>query len=240
MRWEVRPKAMLLLCLTGLLLALPLLASLVGREFLRSSVGLVGEAMRDHGFREATGYLALSAVAFQLLLSARKRSTLVRKGSYAGWRAAHMLAGVGLILLIVVHTGGRWGVNLNGMLLSAFALVTVVGLTGKLAEAWMVERLSQRPERAAPFAWKGVLGAGGRPGTSLAPSDERGRAPVVRAPGSTTATLTALPLRNATWGPRRRVSSVAYVRTIWVGAHVLVTAALLALLLFHVLSVYYF
>jgi hypothetical protein len=226
MRWEVRPKALLLLCLGALLVASPLLTSLAGWDILRSSVGLVDAAMRNHTFREATGYLAVAAVVFQVTLAARKRSLLLRVGSYGGWRAAHMLAGVGLVLVVVLHTGGRWGVNLNGMLLSAFAVVTTAGLLGKLVEAWMVEQLSRRADRARAAAWTEMSGTA---------------SPAGRAQGRATAVLAAPVLRSVGWKPQGRAgTTVTVVRTVWLRAHVLVTAALLVFLLFHVLSVYYF
>jgi anaerobic selenocysteine-containing dehydrogenase len=69
-----------------------------------------------------------------MLLSVRKR-TGVRLGAYPKWRSLHVLVGVALLILVVIHTGGRWGVNLNGWLLMAFMLTTFTALVGKLLEA---------------------------------------------------------------------------------------------------------
>jgi hypothetical protein len=143
-----------------------------------------------------------------MLLSVRKR-TGARLGAYPKWRSLHVLVGVALLILVVIHTGGRWGVNLNGWLLMAFMLTTFTALVGKLLEA-----------RAA--AGRGAPAGAARPFSVLAPlRGERGS------------------VGAAAPAPRRGLS-VLVLRRAWLSTHVVVVVALLVLLGFHVLSVYYF
>jgi hypothetical protein len=234
-RWDARLGPQVVLSGAGLLLALPLLASAAGREFLRARVELVDDLVRNHRYRELTGYLALALVGFQLLLSARKRGALPLKGPYAGWRSAHLLVGVGLVLVIVAHTGGRSGANLNGLLLGAFLAVTFVGLAGKAAEAWLIERLTQigrgRPAAPAP-----VL-----PASGPALIDQAAVLTVPVGGGAAAALEARARMRSAGWGAGRPGGApLTRLRSVWLAAHVLIVCLMLVLLAYHVFSVYYF
>jgi hypothetical protein len=223
-RWEARERSQRRLCGLAAALAVPLAASFFGVETLRSWVAVVARAMESHTFREVTGYGALGLMVVQNLLALRKRTTWPVPGSYPGWRVVHMVLGVGLIAVVVAHTGGHWGVNLNGWLLGAFVVTTFTALAGKLAEARVTERLARRPPPASggalrPSWWMTARVASGRSWRAV-----RGAmAPfiVFRPPA----------------GPR---SPVTRVRAVWLPLHVLVVAALMVLLGFHVFSVYYF
>ena len=63
----------------------------------------------------------------------------------------HILIGATLIPLVGIHTGGRWGVNLNGLLLACLVGTIVIGVTGKIGEAWRLHRV----ERLGPSAGHG-------------------------------------------------------------------------------------
>jgi nitrite reductase (NADH) large subunit len=62
-----------------------------------------------------------------LLLSARKRITRFRIGSYSGWRVLHGTFGVGGLVALVAHTGFRIGDNLNMALMVAFLVSAATG-----------------------------------------------------------------------------------------------------------------
>jgi hypothetical protein len=242
MRWETRFTAQALLFGVALSLATPLLASLFGVEVLRERIVALVHLMDNHRFRELTGYAALTLILFELLLSLRKRTSLPLPVSFPRWRVAHMMTGVCLVLVIVVHTGGRWGVNLNGWLLSALILVTFVGLAGKLAEARRIERLTKATTRASTPTRRLVAYA---------------TVPVKRAAALAAAGL----LRVAPWRPGGTIEVVglawpgsnepaaaqqpkavplARMRARWLHTHIFLVAAVTVLLGFHVLSVYYF
>lgn len=212
MRWEARFRPQVVLSAVGVMLAIPLLASLAGAEFLRASVHGVGELMDSHRFREVSGYVGLTLIVFQNLLALRKRTPVPLKGSYSGWRGVHMLVGVALLLVVVIHTGGRWGVNLNGWLLGAFVGATFVALVGKLLEACLVERQRWRRPARAPS----------RPWALAALEPVFARVWSRRGPGGSVG------------------SPVTRLRTAWLGAHVLFVSALVVLLAFHIFSAYYF
>jgi hypothetical protein len=147
MRWEMNLWIQSALLAAGILIVVPLVASLLGFGFLREYVALFRQLMANHRFREVTGFIGLGFGLFQLLLSARKRTTLSFHLSYPRWRSIHVLAGVISLGVIVVHTGGRWGHNLNGLLLSAFTLTVFSALVGKVLEARLFERMRRKGRR---------------------------------------------------------------------------------------------
>lgn len=242
MRWDSRFMPHTILLGGALLLATPLIASLLGAEFLRDRVTWLGRLMERHRFREATGYIGLALILFELLLSLRKRTGLPIPGSFPGWRVVHMFTGAGLVLVIVIHTGGRWGVNLNGLLLAAFVAATFVGLGGKTLEARKIERLTRRAVTAsAPISRLRTL--------ILEPLRRAGA--VLRVGGVSLAMgrlSAAIDLAGAPWhGGRARITRqggkgvpLARLRIAWLHTHVVLVASLIVLLGFHILSVYYF
>lgn len=236
MRWDVRLRPQLILLGAAVTLVVPLLASLAGADVARAWIAAAGGLMDTHRVRELTGYLALSCVLAQAALSARRRTRLPLRGSYAAWRSLHMLLGVGLLGVVLVHTGGRWGVNLNGWLLTALLLVSFTALVGKALEARAVahqtpptsESAARRPAR--PFEALATLFA----------FAARGQRAVAAAEAALTGAAENVWIYRATPARPRRGTSLARLRTLWLHTHVLLVAALLVLLAFHVLSVYYF
>jgi hypothetical protein len=176
MRWEYRYAPLRVLLTIGVLLALPFVSSLMGKELLRGVVTPLDRLLEVHRYREVTGYLGLGLVLAALAISVQPgklRLPFLRRGS----RGAHIIIGLALLLVILLHTGGKWGTHLNGLLLWSLHLAIFTALTGKLLENRRME-----------------MGAGG----------------------------------------------VGGLRAVWLLIHLLAVAALLVLLMFHMLSVYYF
>jgi hypothetical protein len=242
MRWEARLTAQLFLCATGLLLSLPLMLSLAGGAQAGSWAGLADRVRDSHPFREVTGYLGLALIIAQSLLSVRKRTTLSVKGSYAGWRGFHILTGVGLVFVIAVHTGGRWGANLNGWLLFAFIIATFAALVGKLLEAALVEWLKRRPPQLGQPAWGRTAAVAGVIGAVFLVAAQGRLQPLASAAGGIIgAVAVVLPYWKLARGSRRaRGSPLTRLRGVWLAVHVLSVCILAVLLGFHILSVYYF
>jgi nitrite reductase (NADH) large subunit len=85
---------------------------------------------RSSLFRQVTGYTIVALFLVGLLLSARKRLSWFRWGSFGGYRALHTCLGLASVVALCVHTGLRFGSHLN------FALMTVfvgAALTGAVA-----------------------------------------------------------------------------------------------------------
>jgi nitrite reductase (NADH) large subunit len=83
---------------------------------------------RDPLLKQISGFTILGLSVLALLLSLRKRARrLDRLGGFDGWRLAHTVLGVLVILALVAHTGLRSGHGLNQLLLLGFAAMLLVG-----------------------------------------------------------------------------------------------------------------
>jgi hypothetical protein len=242
MRWETKLRIQTLLLGIGLLLAIPLVASLLGFDFLRRWIVVLGHLMEHHRFREVSGYVGLALGVFQVFLSLRKRTRFTFGISYPLWRAVHILVGVGILLVVVIHTGGRWGWNLNGWLLSAFILTVFVGLVGKVLEAGLIERLVQGSGRSDPLSLNTQV-VPGPPQYAFAalgyPPFPRTATAVAAARQGWAASAVARiwPQPSSDGGKR---SPLNRLRTLWLSLHIVLVSLFFSLLGFHILSVYYF
>jgi hypothetical protein len=214
MNWETRVSVQLLLLGIGAVLAIPLAASFVGYSLL-GDLSPVHAWMENRLFREVTGYVGLTLALLQIALSVRKRVEWNFPGpSFPTWRGFHILAGVAFLLVIVVHTGGRWGWNLNGWLQSVFVLAVFVGLAGKVWESWLLQSALHvvKPRLRRKYRRVSV----GQTQASM---------PIAAQPPAGAAQL------------RGKVNRA---RNFWLAAHIVLTAGFAVLLGFHVFSVYYF
>lgn len=214
MGWETKFSIQLGLFGLSLVLAMPLGMNLFGIESM-AHVASFNELTDDHLFREITGYAGLGIALLQVVFSARKRLEWNFPGpSFPAWRGFHILAGVAFLLIVVIHTGGRLGWNLNGWLQSAFILTVFIGLIGKVWETRLLAR-------ALPVVQP-------RPATHLPVA--AGQAVKPPMPPAATAGARASQVR----------SKINQARNFWLGAHIVLTSAFMTLLGFHVFSVYYF
>jgi hypothetical protein len=133
MRWEYRVGPLRSLLLLGVLLAMPHLSSLMGYELLRPAAQPLDRMLEVHRYREVTGYLGL-AMTLAALVLARSKPGIRVPFSRQTFRSAHIVLGLVLLIVIVLHTGGTWGSNLNGSLLASLLLTIFVALIGKLLE----------------------------------------------------------------------------------------------------------
>jgi len=210
--WETKFSIQLGLLLFSLVIALPLGFSIVGLELTVHAAEL-RSWFENHFFREVTGYVGLSLALLQAALSIRKRFEWNFPGpSFPAWRGLHILAGILLLAVVVLHTGGRWGWHLNSWLQTAFVLTVFVALAGKVWESRLLESvLSAVPAR--PVAAPGLQ------------TGHAEKSPV------------HVPRRS---NPAQIRSKVNFARKLWLGAHIALTAAFVVLIGFHVFSVYYF
>jgi len=214
MNWETKFAVQLALLGMGLVLAAPLVVALVGLEPV-AFLGPLREFTKDHLFREITGYLGLAVALLQVVFSVRKRVEWNFPGpSFPAWRGFHILAGVMFLAIVVIHTGGRWGWNLNGWLQSVFVTTIFIGLIGKVWESRLLERALPAAQQRPMSSLSTAVGQAVRPPM-----------PPAGAPGARVAQV------------RTRINRA---RNIWLGAHIVLTSAFVALLSFHVFSVYYF
>ncbi|HEX4997756.1 MAG TPA: FAD-dependent oxidoreductase [Terriglobia bacterium] len=82
---------------------------------------------RNSVWKQVTGFSLLGLTGLGMLLSARKRLRSFTRGDFGLWRAVHALLGVGALIVLVAHTGLRFGANLNAALMTVFALANLAG-----------------------------------------------------------------------------------------------------------------
>ena len=82
---------------------------------------------RESFWQQVTGFLLLGISLLGLLMSLRKRWTRLRFGSLASWRMLHGILGVTGLVVLVAHTGMRFGSNLNFALMIVFVVSNLGG-----------------------------------------------------------------------------------------------------------------
>jgi nitrite reductase (NADH) large subunit len=83
---------------------------------------------REELFKQISGFGVLGLFSVGLLVSVRKRTRVLdRAGRFDGWRLAHVVLGVLVILGLIAHTGLRLGNGLNFMLMASFSMMLLVG-----------------------------------------------------------------------------------------------------------------
>ena len=101
--------------------SMPVSASVRGARFAIEAL------WRSSLFRQTTGFVLVGLMVVGLLISARKRLSWFRWGSFAGYRAFHTWVGVLSVLALCGHTGLTLGNNLNFALMLTFIFASVVG-----------------------------------------------------------------------------------------------------------------
>ncbi len=98
------------------------------REMASAQEGLWPQRLWTDGFwKQLSGYVLLMLGFTALLLSLRKRWPRFVFGSFGGWRVAHVVLGLGMLGVLMLHTGLRLGNNFNFLLLISFLLLTTLG-----------------------------------------------------------------------------------------------------------------
>jgi len=119
------------------------------RELGSARDGLWPQRLWTDGFwRQVSGYTLLSLALAALLLSMRKRWLRFTYGDFGGWRVAHVVLGLSMLGVLVLHTGLRLGNNFNFLLLAGFFLLTKLGTVAGAAVA-----IERRPTRLSR-QWK--------------------------------------------------------------------------------------
>lgn len=94
----------------------------------------VDQFWRDGVIKQITGYTLMGIFLIGLLLSLRKRIKWFRFGHFAYWRVFHTAFGIIALLALFVHTGFRFGHNLNFWLMFTFVALNLLGaLAGVVA-----------------------------------------------------------------------------------------------------------
>jgi nitrite reductase (NADH) large subunit len=82
---------------------------------------------RNGLFKQISGFTLLGVSLLGLLMSLRKRIRKFTFGEFGMWRALHGVMGAGGLLVLVAHTGMRFGSNLNFALMLFVVLSNLAG-----------------------------------------------------------------------------------------------------------------
>jgi nitrite reductase (NADH) large subunit len=89
--------------------------------------GWLHRLWRDEFWKQVSGYSLLGMSAVALLMSLRKRVKRVSLGNFSSWRVMHVIVGAVAAVLLLAHTGGRAGANLNLALGASFIAAVLLG-----------------------------------------------------------------------------------------------------------------
>ncbi len=140
----MKPKFSTLIILTLVMAAilLPFAFSGLYMPAMRENAFDLLEVTRTDQYKMITGFTALALVIFEMVLTVRKRGRrwkITLPGSILLWRGLHIFLGVGLVAMILIHTGGATGKNFNAIFLWVFFGASVSALTGVVAETGVLE-----------------------------------------------------------------------------------------------------
>jgi len=81
---------------------------------------------RENIAKQITGYTAIGVMFIAALISLRKRIKAIKWFEYANWRLAHVILSVIATIALVLHSGMRFGSNLNFYLMAT--MISLIGL----------------------------------------------------------------------------------------------------------------
>ncbi len=96
----------------------------------------VSQLWHDSWAKQVTGFGLLGVTAIALLISLRKRLSKFALFDFSYWRVLHAGLGLVTLLLLLLHTGLRFGDNLNFYLMFCFVGIVIVGTVAGVVTAY--------------------------------------------------------------------------------------------------------
>lgn len=137
----------------GLLVAVA--APIPYAQSIQDPLRAIDQLWRDDLLKQISGYTLVGIAALGGLLSLRKRVRWFSLGNFGHYRALHTIVGTLSLVLLVAHTGFRFGANLNMALMSVFVGISAIG--GLAGVAAGVETRLSTSIGAAARRWRGPL-----------------------------------------------------------------------------------
>ena len=103
----------------------------------------ISEIWRNTVIKQITGYTLLSITLIGLVFSLRKRIPKFSLGKFGQWRLFHVAFGLASLIALFVHTGFRFGHNLNFWLMLSFITLNLLGAFAGMVSA-MEENTTSR------------------------------------------------------------------------------------------------
>jgi hypothetical protein len=100
----------------------------------------------------AFGFAGTGIIIFECLLSLRKKYPASRLGRVSTWLRAHIWLGLLSLLLILFHSGFRWGQGLAALLMWLFAIITASGIWGLALQQFLPRRLKEEVAHETLYA----------------------------------------------------------------------------------------
>lgn len=97
-------------------------------------------------------FAGAAVIVFECLLSARKKYPASPLGRVSAWLRAHIWLGLLSFLLILFHSGFRWGQGLAWLLMWLFAIITVSGILGVVLQSVIPRMMMDRVPHETVFA----------------------------------------------------------------------------------------
>jgi hypothetical protein len=82
-------------------------------------------------------------IVFECLLGLRKKYPASRLGRVKTWLSAHVWLGLLSFLLILMHSGFRWGTGLAALLMWLFLVIVVSGVFGVVLQNYIPRRMTE-------------------------------------------------------------------------------------------------
>lgn len=99
----------------------------------------------------AYGVAGTAIIVFECLLSFRKKYPASPLGRVSTWLRAHVWLGLLSFVLILFHSGFRWGYGLAALLMWMFAIITASGIFGLVLQNWLPRRMMELVRRESLY-----------------------------------------------------------------------------------------
>lgn len=109
--------------------------------FLLGKAGLVDWPRASSWFGVLTGLVGAGIIFFELAIWVRKRKRRMRWGPTKLWLWWHIVLGLAVLPIIVVHSGFSWGGMVSAFTMILFLLVIASGVYGLILQQWLPQRI---------------------------------------------------------------------------------------------------
>ena len=110
---------------------------------------------RDSLLKQISGFTMLGLIVIGLVVSLRKRVANFIIGNYDLWRMSHVVLGIAALIALIVHTGFRFGSELNFLLMVNFLLLAVAGSNASTVVATEHRMVASQAKKQRKF-WNKV------------------------------------------------------------------------------------
>ena len=100
--------------------------------YLQASMWVFNKLWVESGWKQVSGYVLVGLSVSGMLLSMRKRWARVSKGEFSTWKNLHLISGVGILAVLLVHTGAHFGGYLNTALVISFLGASLLGVASSV------------------------------------------------------------------------------------------------------------